>query len=419
MKKISNNYFFKLFSIVIVSIIIATILMISVYTIPTDRAKNNITNSYNIYSKDIIKTWTGNFRYGKLDTSTDILMINSSICRPYKSVIRNSLLNPQFTNNDVEDPQLVALGTFLENKYVRTIDYPRYWHGYALYMIPGLFLFNLGELRVVMMVAQIVLAMYLFYELSKKNRMLAFAYLVTYLFMNPVTMIMNFALASVHLVTSFMCIVLVKYNDYFIKDDRYVSLFALTGILISFFDFLTYPLVSWGILLVTALIINKDLSYIEKLWISIKGSFAWVFSYIGMWAGKWVVASLLTKENVFKDAYEALVNRTIGTDGVGYKFTYSDVLSKVFETFDRAIISLFVFAILVFLINTFVNKKKIHINKETILEIGLLLLISVSAFVWYFVLMNHTFIHPWYEYRHLAITIYALFAIGIRIFNLN
>lgn len=419
MKRIFNNYFFRLFSLVIISIIVATLLMFFVYSLPTDRAKNNITNSYSIYSDDIIKTWTGNLRYGKLDTSTDIFMINSSVCRPYDSVIQNSLLNPQFTSDSIDDPQLKALGMFLEGKNVGAADYPRYWHGYALFMIPGLFLFDLGELRIIMMIAQIMLAMYLVYELSKKNKMLSFAYLVIYLFMNPVTMIMNFALASVQLITSIMCIVAINYNDYFMKGDRYVLLFGLTGLLTSFFDFLTYPLVSWGILLVTVLIINNSLFFSEKLFISIKNSFAWVFSYFGMWAGKWLVASLFTGKNVFKNAYDALMNRTMGTGDTELVYTYGDVLSRVFETFDRAIISLFIFTIFVFILNIFINKKKINIDKGMVLDIGLLLLISLSAFVWYFVLMNHTYIHPWYEYRHLAITIYALFAIGIRLFKLN
>ena len=396
MKRIFNNYFFRLFSLVIISIIVATLLMFFIYSLPTDRAKNNITNSYSIYSDNIIKTWTGNLRYGKLDTSTDIFMINSSVCRPYDSVIQNSLLNPQFTSDSIDDPQLKALGMFLEGKNVGAADYPRYWHGYALFMIPGLFLFDLGELRIIMMIAQIMLAMYLVYELSKKNKMLSFAYLVTYLFMNPVTMIMNF-----------------------MKGDRYVLLFGLTGLLTSFFDFLTYPLVSWGILLVTVLIINNSLFFSEKLFISIKNSFAWVFSYFGMWAGKWLVASLFTGKNVFKNAYDALMNRTMGTGDTELVYTYGDVLSRVFETFDRAIISLFMFATFVFILNIFINKKKINIDKGMVSDIGLLLLISLSAVVLYFAIMNHTYIHPWYEYRHLAITIYALFAIGIRLFKLN
>ncbi len=75
--------------------------------------------------------------------------------------------------------------------------------------------------------------------------------------------------------------------------------------------FLTYPLVAFGIPMLIIYIIN-EIDCKEGMLAMIKLSFSWGFGYLGMWFGKWVLASCFAKENVIFDGIGQILYRTQG-----------------------------------------------------------------------------------------------------------
>ena len=72
---------------------------------------------------------------------------------------------------------------------------------------------------------------------------------------------------------------------------EYPEFFLIVGILTSYFDFLTYPVVTLGIPLCCYFLLESD-----RLWNNIKRltgfSVSWAIGYAGMCAAKWVIADL-------------------------------------------------------------------------------------------------------------------------------
>lgn len=411
MKKIINNTITKSLIILISSVVIATVLMIGLYSVPADRAVNNVKNSIDIYSDKIIKTWTGNNRYAKLDTQTDIIMINMAVCRPYDTALENSLLNPHYIlNESIEDPHKVALTKAISNEKTEYDNYSRYWHGGAIFMIPGLFFFDLGQLRMIMMFIHFFISLLVLNELQKIDKVYALLFVVVILFLNPVTTVMSYALFQTYMVSMVITYASLKFKDVLIKNDGYVYLFLVGGILTSFFDFLTYPLVTWGIPMVTYTLINNNKDFIKSFLNIVKMTIAWCVGYFGMWAGKWTVATLLTNENVFESALSSLALRSGNND---VKLSYFDTLDRQFETFDQSITALLLVGLIIIVFEFIKNIKSIKISIN-MFDVFSFVLCALSPFVWYFVIRNHSYYHPWFEYRHLSIFIWSVYALLIK-----
>lgn len=413
-KRLTNNIFRTLLTLSIL-VILATILMIVVYSIPIDRILRNVKLSANIFNEDLIKTWNGNLRYAKLDTTTDAYMINSAICRFYDSPIKNAMLNPNYQiSSDVNDSIRLGLLNYLNNGTFESVsNYSRYWHGYLLVLIPGLFIFTASELKVVLMIVLTLLTIYMLYELGKINKIYVLIYSIIILFLNPISIVLNYALFSVYLISIVSVIVVLKFNKYFIVKDRYYILLTIIGSLTSFFDFLTYPLLSFGLTIITIILINKK-TVKESVCLIVLGGIQYSVGYLGMWSGKWLVLLLLTGNNIFSEVFNRYLSSSSGFKG--NSFLYIETINRNLEVFDKATVFLVLLGLILIFIYILIEKKRIV--KDNVLYIIPMSLLALIPFVWYFLLREHAYVHPWYEYRQLSMTILSIYSYISIVFGL-
>lgn len=121
-------------------------------------------------------------------------------------------------------------------------------------------------------------------------------YTAAVLSMMPMTIALCIQYCAVFYITLIGSAVIVwKSKD--IGTTKMYLLFLLLGMMTSYFDFLTYPLVSLGIPLITALIYAENDKTLMRIFFIIKNSFAWWVGYLGMWGGKWVLGSVLCPES--------------------------------------------------------------------------------------------------------------------------
>lgn len=392
----------KVLLLIIICIVAATLLMNFVYSLPLDRIIANAENSINVYSENIVKQWAGWTRYSHISNTSDEVMINEAICRPYNSSISNALLNPHY--NVSLEGYFKGLSTGIEN-------FGRYWHGYLAYIIPCLLFTNAGGIRMIMLIVQFLLIVTMVIELGKYNKIYSYIFAITVLFINPITTAISFEDADIFIIMMVFSIIILKYNEWLKKNDRYIMLFTLNGIAVAFIDFLTYPLVAWGIPLSIMLLINKD-NFKNNFFKILFMSIAWVSGYALMWAGKWVVASLFTSENIIADGINQVLFRTAGDS-----YTFLETLEKIWTSInDVPMLLLYVIAIVVLIIYAIKHKLKLSINKDNLSEILPQLIICISPFVWYFIVRNHSYVHPWFEYRELAVTVWTILIASLKTF---
>ena len=409
-KKLCVKECFKLVIFITISIIICTFLMLLLYSMPTDRIYENAKESVSLYDTQMIRNWSGNTVYSKLDNFTDALMINIALYRPYESDVENAMLNSYIRYEGLSNTMQQNLVTLLTDgtESGTKNDYARYWHGYLVYLIPGLIFFNVGEMKMMMMIVQMFLLSACLYEFGKINFLYSIIFMVIALFINPITTVLTFQVADIYIITLVFTFIILRDYAWLKEKDRWKFLFALNGVLVAFLDFFTYPLVAFGVPLLTFFIvedsdIKKGINNIAKM------SFFWAFGYAGMWIGKWFMALFLTGNNIVSEGVSAFKYRMVGIGEGITDVTYLHVLKSIWDTINEPFMGmLFVLTVLILAIYALKKKHFLLIRKEKLCQLIPISIISILPFVYYFIVRNHVLVHPWLEYRELAVTIWGV-----------
>lgn len=225
------------------------------------------------------------------------------------------------------------------------------------------------------------------------------------MFLNPATVSLSIQFNTMFMITFIQIFIILAFEQTYKDVNKWIYHFFIVGCLTSYFDFLTYPIVGYGIPLIFLLSLypsdNKD--EFKKF---IKTGIAWCSGYIGMWFGKWILGTVLTDENIIKQAFEQINLRTRGNFE---EYSYLDVLKLNCNLRKDILIVSVIFALccIVYLII-----KKIPANLKSILSF---VAISVIPFAWYFLAANHSYIHYWFTYRNLSIVVMAVSCMGIRL----
>lgn len=404
----------RLFFLVVVSILIASVLMYMLYSIPTGRAFASAQRSADLYSEDMIANWSGDPIYSRLSNHTDSLMIMHALYRPYDTKIENAFLTP---SPDYRLSQPENLVQYLHREEpLGSSDYARYWHGYLLYLIPALQFFDVGEVKMLMMYVQIILFAFVVFELGKRSKIYMLLFALVALFINPVTTVMTFQNADIYCIILIFMLILLMCNDWLSQSGRYLYFFALNGITVAFVDYLTYPMAAYGIPLITVLLIN-DYKFKESVKVTVCNSFAWLWGYAGMWAGKWIMCDLLIGSDSISSALGGVTQWTSGDmTAAGFQTTsYGFTLSYLFDYINEpALILLGIVGIVMICICLYQNRYRFRDLKSFFAATAAIAVIGLAPFVWFFVLRNHTLIHPHLAYRQLSVTIWAVFAISVK-----
>ena len=177
--------------------------------------------------------------------------------------------------------------------------------------------------------------------------------------------------------------------------------FVVVGAMTSYLDLLTFPLISLGIPLVLWLTLNDSQSIWKNICRIFLLSLSWAIGYVGMWVLKWGIGSIIIGENVVQNALSAAQGR-MSSSTPDTTFTYFDILLRqIKSSLQISWMTAVLILIMVWIVNVIRNKK---INIHLYITYGL---VAIFPLVWYGVLKNHSYIHHWFTYRELAISIYA------------
>lgn len=410
MKRV-KKYLFAIPKVIILSLI-AYLALVLVYCIPTDgRIETNMENSVSFFEMEgNYPTFMDNYN-SRLDNWTDSTMLLTASCDENKySPFVSSLMNGNVGVGDLYPSE--TLVARYSNNY-KTSDiyysyYQRYWHGYLVVLKPFLWLFNYGTIRSILNFSHLFLFVLVMYYLKEK-RYLFFPLLVLFLFWNPTSLSLSLQFSTISLITMATCVLLLKNNEKLTRN-KLEYLFLFVGAITSFVDFLTYPIVSLGVPLILYIAIN----YEDKERIDLKGiisfSIMWFIGYAVMWAMKWVLATLITDQNIIKNAFENIIYRT-STDSDDGKFTY-------FDTLYRNLGCSFQYPWFLMIIFYVVNLIRLSIKNKGVYKKPLLPLVFVGLypFVWAIVVQNHTYSHCFFVYRIFSISVFA-FSVYVSLFN--
>ena len=144
----------------------------------------------------------------------------------------------------------------------------------------------------------------------------------------------------------------------------------------------------------------------------IRVSLFWGCGYIGMWASKWILGSLLTDTNVLKDAGAALLKRS-GTVVEGVQITRADAVLQIFSTVLKwPYVIAIAFAVFVVLWMAAKESRRAHTRifsgwRKRLPYTLLYLLIALYPAGWVLLAANHSYYHPRLVYRIAGISLFA------------
>lgn len=408
--------FFRIIIGVALSVAVGTAAMIFVYALPNDRVVKNVRVGLELYERE------GNYpswalgEHSKLDNFTDAIML-LEVTHPVENLIEAAMLNPRYGLTHDENPVDALINSLNGNlSGLSEIIYPRYWHGYLVILKPFLMATQINHVRILVAYADFILfvtALLMFQKVLGTRIAVAFAAAV--MTINLVSVSMSFQFSSVYVVTMLALIVMLKKNRRLQDDGRYPYFFAAVGILVAFFDFLTYPIFSLGLPLTTWYLLNRH----EKIFPALKFMFglmiSWGVGYGGMWSGKWLVAQILTGTEVLSNGLHQVLVYTQATNDlaqIGWQITSLDAIQRNIAVVGHGPIRIFFFAAIIFLLYNLI-RRKIHQPKKFLPYI----LPATLPFAWIFLASGHSHIHAFFVYRGLAVTVFALACAAIEILS--
>lgn len=384
-----------------------------VHKIPVGNIRYNIKKSLNYDLPNNYKREFNTYDNIVSDYYTDGIILGTTLSNISKITLVNSLSNYYYRSTDFP---LRDIKRYLNNELINIENYSRYWNGYTIPLKVLLSFFNLSDVYLINYLFQNILIIVICIFLYKKNLKM---YIIPFIF-SLISMGSMFIYKSLsysicfNIMLIFTIYILVKGQKLNKENIKYI--FLIIGAATSYFDFLCFPLITLGYPMIIYFLLNKNISFS-----SLKECFIlllfWSIGYIGMWFGKWLIASIFLNENIILEAYDEILLRT-GNIYKGLNINNFDVISLNFDIFiNKLTLILFGYNV-IFIIYKFI-KNKLKLTKINMFEILIYIIIAILPFIWYILTKNHSYEHAFFTYRILSITYFSIIIILYKFYNIE
>ena len=412
----------RVLTVLAAGILIGAVLVTAVYTLPLANIQSNVRKSAaTLEAEGSYPFLYENWRSTRLDNFTDSIMMLIAASEGDRGAVGNAMLSTYTRFVDHDPAQGLVKWATGATDGIETHSYSRYWHGYLVWLKPLLEVFTYAQIRVVNTVLQCLLVIGLlavFWVQGRKRLMLPL--LILYLFLTPVALFKSFQFSWIFYVFMVSSYVLTLRFARLKEKRSFYVLFLLTGMATSYVDFLTYPLITLGMPLMLYLSLRGRRTLKAAVLDIAALTVAWGIGYVGMWAGKWTLCSLLTDSNVLSSVQENIFARMSFHYDLE-QFGWLDVVQRNMEAYNHWVYLgpfLLCFAgaaVLYGREQIRVGDRKLTLNAAWSCGTAMPLLITaLIPFVWFFVASNHTYIHYWYAHRTLGVSAFAALALFAR-----
>ena len=403
--------FLKLVAIIFISIIVGYLLLVGVYCIPTQEIDKNLKESLKILDNEgSYPEKISGYYDSRLDNWTDSIMLLTAVHENDSPAYVSAALNARSSVSE-KKPYEVYIQIYKEKSKdnLQTTTYGRYWHGYLVLLKPLLYFFNLGEIRYLNICVQMLLFSAIVMLLTAKKKVIyIIPILLGWLFINPISTMLSLQFTTITMLVFIQFIIFLLMDEKYKNNSFLVAVhFLLAGILTSYMDLLTFPLLTLALPLAFWVALDCKNGILKNVFRVVKYSIIWGIGYGGMWAGKWTLGSVVSGTNILKEAADQAAFRS-GYSAADGDFTYGKLIEKVFNASNDVIIYGAIIALIAMVVWG-CYKKTIHFNLGLAISYAIIFLMP---FVWYAALGNHSYWHFWFTFRELVICLYAVLMFG-------
>lgn len=382
-----------------------TILIIGVHCIPKSAINANIiTSTKTLQAEGLYKKFF-DFKLFQMDNFTDTYMLNIAASANEKHPVEAAMMNYAYTKNFMDlafETEKIAKS---QTDSLERSSYGRYWQGYQVILRPALVLFTYPQIRIINYILFTTLILICTWLLYKKTTLgTAVLFIVSLLLINFPIVPYSMQFSTCFYIAFISMLAIMKYPILTRSNRGLICTFFIIGGITSYLDFLTTPQLTLGLPMITYMLIHKP----EKSWKTvIMLSVAWATGYGLLWASKWMIAFLLTGNNILTDAIQSAELRT-SNHYKGMEMTLSNIIKFIWSNVEsKHLKGPFFAGIVIIVIATGVYIKAIK-SKKVFKQYSYLLLIALIVPVWFIVLRNHSIQHGWFTWRAGLLTIFSL-----------
>lgn len=390
--------------VILAAAVLGLSLLVGVWQIPTENLFPNIQQSAFIIQKEGTIPELFQWCHSSLDNFTDSLMLLEASYESSDTPLQKALLAYHGVVGG-GFPNAALISRFINGEaFSDYTAYARYWHGYLVFLRPLLQSMDYSSIRVLNGIVQLLLLTFICFLLAKRGlRPYIIPYIISYLMLMPVALAMSLQYSSCFYGMSIGAAALLLLPEQ--ARRRYGWLvFTGIGIYVAFFDFLTYPIATFGVPAVLYTALQAGDSPENRISSIGKVGAAWCVGYAGMWSSKWILASLLTDFDIFSDAFGAVASRSAISAAGKYSFFACEAMN--FETFFATPAS-FLFDAFVLCMILAILRKKEHIHRMSGIMIPYLIL-ALAPFVWYAFALDHSTVHCFFTNKACVVSVIAL-----------
>lgn len=377
--------------------------LLAVFALPTEPIEANVSASADVFAREgsypRVNALGANT---KLDNFTDALMLMNAAYEKEGASLLARAIDVYRPNIAGHHPTQVLVSNYGEGEAVRDVaSYGRYWHGYLVTLKPLLSFLDYEQIRVLNAVVVAVLALGVLALMYRRNlRAYMLPYAIALLLIDPVAIAHSLQFMNIYCIYSLAAIVFLWKREWLCASQaRLLLFFTGVGCATSFLDLLSYPLLTFA-MPATLWLCGQDGTWKTAL----KGLFAtliaWGVGYVGMWAGKWILGSLLGGENIIQDAIASIQLRSSASDLMGARASVVMLFKRQLACLKSPALALAA----LYLVVTGVLAAK-NRGREKFSVLGWLPYIALCALpvVWYLGAFNHSYVHAFFTYRELFI----------------
>jgi hypothetical protein len=398
--------------LLLVGICMGTVLLFAVFALPTFPMQEHVRQSMPILEaefehSEVIQGYPASLVGG----FTDCLMLEHAISNDFQYPLAERVL--MMTRGEYSEGTDWAPGESLKAYLTgavpkRMVTYARYWHGYLVILKPLLLFWNVGTIRIFAAMLQFLMACAFLTLCCKRGEpAIGLSAMVALLFLYSFTVYFSLSLSICYYIAVAAMLIQGKSHEALEKNRRYDFFFLLVGMSTSYFDFLTYPLITLGMPLLLFLAWTQRKG--KRVWSAIgRYSLLWGIGYVGMWAGKWVITDIWLKEGVIGDALATLLTRTDTVENYTKITGFLVTLGKNLSPYANGPFLLLFGGSLLFMLGKWYRQGKSFAWKKVLSERLPFMAVALYPFIWFFVTQNHGEQHYMFTCKTFAITVLAL-----------
>ena len=202
-----------------------------------------------------------------------------------------------------------------------------------------------------------------------------------------------------------------NFNNKSLSTERLFIFSFVLGSITVFLDLLTTPILPIGIVILLLVIhYYQKYNYLIPNKTIINSFIFWSAGYVGTWAAKWILATVICSQNIILQAFNQIIHRTNGNlDGSSHAVNRLSMLSSnikmLLQPFGHTPKIIIVSLVVIICIILLYKFRKTIVDRIFVKK---LILISLIPYFWYIIAANHSQVHSWFTYRSQIITVFGL-----------